>query len=303
MISWRNRGKVLSFFLPGMFVMDGRTGLYPAVSLTGPRCGLMCDHCRGRLLETMLPAETPEALLSLAVEMKKKGKEGFLVSGGSAPDGSLPYPRFHEVIREIIDRTGLTVTVHAGYLDAGTARLLKKAGVRQALVDVIGDEQTARRVYHLERGTAPVWETLDALTEAGLEPVPHVVVGLDYGRITGEYRAVERLAAYRPRRLVTVVLTPLSGTPMKGLAVPPPEDVAGFLVVARGVLPEAWHHLGCARPTGLYRRRLDRLAVRAGINAMALPSDEALEEAERLGLETLWRKTCCSLAGLETGKD
>ena len=37
------------------------------------------------------------------------------------------------------------------------------------------------------------------------------------------------------------------------------------------------------------------LAVRAGINALAIPSDAALDTARQLGVEISYRDSCCSL--------
>lgn len=298
-ISYRHFGKKIEFFLPGMFIMDGRMGRYPAVSITGGRCELQCDHCRGRLLAPMIDAQNPDNLFNIALKMKEKGRLGLLISGGSNLSGALPWSRFIKTIEKIVNETGLIVTVHAGYLNRETAESLKNAGAAQALVDVIGDDETARRVYHLKRGAAVVRETLDALAAAGLETVPHIVLGLNYGRIIGECQAVDMLADYKPTRLVTVVISPMSGTPMKNVDVPSPARAAEFLVYARKKLPDSFHHLGCARPRGPYRWELDRLAVKAGVNALALPSDTALKEAEDSGLETYCYETCCSLAGRE----
>ena len=61
--SWAIHGKRLTIFLPGMFTAYGRTGRYPAVSLTGDRCDQGCAHCGGRLLTTMLKPDGPEGLL------------------------------------------------------------------------------------------------------------------------------------------------------------------------------------------------------------------------------------------------
>ena len=279
-----------------MFRLDDQTGLYPAVSMTGRECALKCDHCQGRLLETMIPVVTPEALEQTARDLAQRGRLGLLVSGGSDAQGRLPWDKYLSVLEKITPL--LTVTVHAGYLDQKTARGLKQAGVVQALVDVIGDDETARRVYHLKRGAAPVWETMDALAAAGLEAAPHVVFGLNYGQIGGEYQALERLATYRPVRLVTVVLTPMSHTPMAGCSPPPVDEAIKFLVEARRTLPESRHHLGCARPRGKYGHKLEKAAIRAGVNALAIPSDMAGKQAETLGLEVGFYKTCCSLAGV-----
>lgn len=296
-ISQAHFGPSLEFFLPGMFVLNGQTGLYPAVSLTGDQCRLACEHCRGQLLANMYPARTPEALLGVAKDLQARGRRGLLISGGSDIDGRLPWEPFLGTIETIVHEVGLTVTVHAGYLDTSTARRLKATGVKQALVDVIGDDQTARTVYHLAAGTKPIWETLEALASVDLEVVPHLILGLDYGLMLGEYQALEGLVPYKPARLVMVVLRPLSGTPMAGLKPPPPLEVARFMIQARQMLPEARHHLGCARPKGRYGRLIETIAVQAGVNALALPSEEAWTAARKLGLEPVLIPTCCSLAG------
>ena len=60
--SWETFGKKLTFYVPGMIRCDGFTGRYQALSITGGECALQCEHCRGELLRTMLPATTPRAL-------------------------------------------------------------------------------------------------------------------------------------------------------------------------------------------------------------------------------------------------
>ena len=285
-LSWDSFGRTLDFFLPGMFVLNGETGLYPAASITGDECQLQCDHCRGRLLPPMIAASSPEMLVQKALDLEKRGRLGLLVSGGSDHQGRLPWDRFYPALEEIARRTSLIITVHSGCLDRATARRLKDCGVSQALVDVIGDDDTARKICHLDQGSAPLWATLEHLLEVGLEVAPHIVLGLNQGRIQGEYQALERLGQFTLKRLVTVVLNPFSGTPLAKVTPPSPEEASRFLIAAREVLPLARHHLGCARPRGPHRWRLDRLAILAGVNALALPSDEAWNQAEALGLET-----------------
>jgi uncharacterized radical SAM superfamily protein len=104
------------------------------------------------------------------------------------------------------------------------------------------------------------------------------------------------LRDYPLKKYVVVVLMPTKGTPMAGVKPPAPERVAAFIAQARRELPALAASLGCARPRGRYRRILEVLAIRAGINALAVPSDEALAEAKRLGLKVVYRETCCSLA-------
>jgi len=125
--------------------------------------------------------------------------------------------------------------------------------------------------------------------------VPHIVFGIHYGRPRGEQAALELLKNYPVKQYVVVVLMPAKGTPMEGVHAPAAEQVAAFLARARFELPGLHAGLGCARPRGKYRRELDVLAVRAGINSVALPSDQCLEEARSRGLAISFRETCCSV--------
>jgi uncharacterized radical SAM superfamily protein len=296
-ISWQHHGQRLDIFLPGMFVAYGRRGRYPAVSLTGRHCDLGCEHCGGRLLETMLPATTPEELRATAARAKERGDVGLLISGGSDREGRLPWEEFLPTLAEIKQDTGLILTVHAARLDEATARGLKQAGISQALIDVVGDEATAREILHQPDGLAWQEETLAACQAAGLEIAPHIIMGLHQGQMRGERAALERLALLEPRLVVFVVLMPLKGTGLAGVTPPSPRQAAEFLIQAREIMPKARHHLGCARPRGRYRAELDRLAVQAGVNALAVPSDAALKAAQELGLEVGFHDTCCSLGG------
>lgn len=295
-VSWQHHGKRLEVFLPGMFVAYGERGRYPAVSITGRDCGQGCKHCGGTLLDTMHQAKGAEALLEKGLALWEAGNLGILLSGGNTKGGRLPWEEALPAIRELSQRTGLIITAHVGRIDPDTARRLKDAGVRQALLDVVGDPKTAREILNLPDGLAAQEESLAACQAAGLELVPHVIVGLHGGAIRGERAAVMRVAGFNPRTLVFVVFMPLKGTELAKAVPSTPEEVAELLAWAREVLPQARHHLGCARPRGDWRRRMDRLAVLAGVNALALPSDAALDTAKELGLEVGRFATCCSVA-------
>ncbi len=289
-------GDQLSVHVPGMFVVNGTRGRYRAASITGNTCELNCEHCQGGLLRTMAHALTPEDLLRVGFEARDRGDLGMLVSGGCDASGKLPWSRFIPAIRDLKRMTDLVITVHAGQLDRDTALALKEAGVDQALVDVIGDDATASEVYHLPGGTAVIRRTLEALAAADLEVVPHILFGLYYGMEQGEIQALLMLKDFPLQRYVVVVLMPMRGTAMEGTVPPAPMEVARFLARARLELPKLSAHLGCARPRGRYRRELDVLAVRAGVNAIAIPCDEALEEALARGMEITRKESCCSLA-------
>ena len=294
-LSRSHHGDLIALYVPGMFVVDGKRGKYRAVSITGERCELGCEHCKGSLLTTMPPTPDAESLLKAGFEAAERGDVGMLVTGGCDARGRLPWERFLEAIRTLKTRTNLTITVHAGMVTPDQARGLKESGVDQALVDVIGDDETWRRVCHLPEGIGAIRRTLDLLVRAGVEIVPHILFGIHYGEQRGEAHALRILQDYPLRRYVIVVLIPTRGTPMGSVLPPSCSAVAEFIARARMAIPERLCSLGCARPRGRYRRDLERLAVWAGVNSIALPSEEAIEEALRRGLTVKWKETCCSL--------
>lgn len=295
-------GYSLSVHVPGMFIVNGRRGRYRAVSITGSTCDLGCEHCKGFLLRTMAHASTPESLVEYGKAAVVRGDRGILVTGGCDNFGRLPWREFIPAISRLKRETDLAITIHAGQVDTATAVALKESGVDQALVDVIGDDVTIREVYHLDGGVRTIRNTMDALASAGLEIVPHILYGLYYGAKRGEDQALDILKDYPLRKYVLVVIMPSSETPMKSVEPPAPLEVALFLAKARLELPLLQASLGCARPRGKYRRTLDVLAVAAGINSLALPSEQGLKEAESRGLEICYSETCCSL-GIPTSGD
>ncbi len=294
-LSWERFGRRVVFYLPGMFIQDGVRGRYPAVSITGPACGLGCDHCCGEVLKSMPAARSPHELVDVCLRLRDAGAEGFLITGGSDARGRLPWSRFLDALAEVKRRTLLHLSVHSGMLDGPTARALKQAGVDQANVDIVGADETWREVMHLPDGAALLEQSLEALQEAGLDVVPHVVMGIHAGRIVGERRALEMLRRFPPKLLVWVVLMPLPATPMAAVLPPTLEEAARLLGESRLLFPECEISLGCARPRGEYRRALERIALDAGVNRIALYSDETVEYARSLGLDASFQQACCSI--------
>jgi uncharacterized radical SAM superfamily protein len=226
--------------------------------------------------------------------LDEEGNVGVLISGGSLPDGTLPWEPFIEAIGEVSASTDLKITIHTGLIDEATARRLDEAGVDEFLIDVIGSEETMRRVYHMDTTLAQMEASLRALEATGKPVIPHIVVGLHYGEVVGEEEALEMVARHPPFALVIVVLRPIRSSPMGDVDPPDPETVARFIALARSRLPDVPQALSCARPPGRYRKRLDVLAVEAGVNRIAMPAEEALERARELGMAVEFHHTCCS---------
>ena len=289
-----HHGDCFTFYLPGMIRYGDVRGLYPAISLTGNRCQLQCEHCKGLLLEPMIPAPTADALITKCLKLARSGNCGVLLSGGSDLEGRLPWRRFYRAISRIKSETNLFISVHCGFLDFSTASALKEAGVDQALIDIMGDEETAQEIYHLE-GLERVTGSLEDLFRSGLEVVPHIVAGLMYGRVQGEYEALRIISRFQPSALVIVVLNPLKGTPMATVPPLPPIEVARLIARARVMMPNTPISLGCERPRNKEGELMEALAIHAGATRMAVWSPKTVDLVSELGLKPLYQPTCCSV--------
>jgi len=298
-LSWKNFGKRIRFYAPSfMYYKTGyfhsSPAAFPSISVTGRSCALKCKHCGGKILNTMLPAVTPEQLVGLCTQLKQKGAIGCLISGGCLPDGSVPLDRFVDAIAKVKQELGLTIVVHTGVVELSMAKRLKEAGVDAALIDIIGSDETIREIYQLNMEVQDFDRSLKALHDSGIAFVPHVLVGLHYGKLKGEFKALQMISRYEPSAVIVIALMPIHGTPMEKVSPPTSTDIAKVLALARLMMPNTPLVLGCMRPKGKSKGEIDVLAVEAGVNAIAFPAEEAIKQAESLGLEISFSSLCCS---------
>jgi len=298
-ISWKNFGKQIRFYAPSFAYYKTRyfhssPTTFPTISVTGSSCALNCKHCSGKILETMLSAPTPKGLIEACTELKNKGCVGCLISGGCLPDGSVPLDRFVDAIAKIKRDLGLTILVHTGIIKSSTAKALKKAGVDAALMDVIGSNETIQEIYQLNARVNDYDRSLAALHASGIPTVPHVLVGLHYGRLKGELKALKIISKNSPSAVVIIAFLPVRGTPMENVVPSSPKEILKVLITARLMLPKTPIALGCMRPKGEHRIKTDMLAVRAGVNAIAFPVEEAIQLAESMSLAVTFSSFCCS---------
>jgi uncharacterized radical SAM superfamily protein len=272
------------------------TARWPAVSITGGECALACDHCKAKILQPMIPARTPEALWEIVNREIARGASGMLLTGGSNRRNEVDYSGHLPILRRIKDTfPDFRIAVHTALTDLPRARALREAGVDVAMMDVIGAQDTLTQVYHLKRPVADFEDSLASLLESGLRVVPHIVLGLHYGRFLGEWRALEMVARHRPHGLVLVVAMPFYAPPTRPFATPDAQEVGRFFLEARAALPDIPLALGCARPPGRMRLAIDAYGVLAGLDAIAHPAEGVVELALRLGRPVRIGAGCCSL--------
>ena len=274
---------------------------FPTISVTGNACALDCKHCGGKVLGTMLPAETPAKLFEIAEKIKREGAVGCLISGGCLPNGSVPLQQFIPVIGRIKRELGLTVVVHTGFVNTGTAEALKEVEVDAALIDVIGSNETIKQACNLNVTINDYEDSLKALRSAGLNFVPHVIVGLHNGMLKGEFQALRMIKRFDPSALVVIAFMPIRGTQMENVKPPTPTAIARVIASARVMLPETPLALGCMRPKGKHRAETDILTLKAGADAIAFPSEESIMYAESHGMEVNYSPCCCSQIYVDLG--
>lgn len=264
------------------------------LSVTGAACACRCDHCDGKLLQSMIGTPTPIEMRRVVDQLLDKGCRGILVSGGANSKGEVPLLPFVESMA-YARQMGLKVLVHSGLINRETAVNLKEADVDQVLIDVIGDQNTIRQVYHLDLQPEDYLRAMLFCREVELNIAPHVVIGLHYGQIRGERRALEMIQQADPETVILVVLTPACGTAMAAHQPPTVDEVGEILALARVITPSTPISLGCARPPGQYKRQVEIRAVDCGVNSIAFPDEATIVYAESKGLQTMFSEECCSL--------
>ncbi len=283
-------GDSLNCFYPGMS--------FPAISITGAKCSLNCKHCNAHYLQHMMPATNPDQLYDVCLNLEKKGAVGCLISGGNTPHGALPFAEdFIEAIKKIKMNTNLILNVHTGLIDFEIAKGLVDARVDVASIDIVGSDETIREIYGLKKTIKDYEKALDNHVKAGFKIiVPHVCVGLHYGEIKGELKALEMISKISPETIVFIVIIPVKGTEMENVLPPPPLEVAKLIAIAKLIFPKTSLALGCMRPSREYRNDLDFLALKAGIDRIGLIRKRVRFEAEkRLGLKIREYISCCSV--------
>lgn len=279
---------------------NSKADSFPPFSITGSSCSLKCEHCNAEILKSMAPVLTQDELYDKAKTIHKSGGLGFLLSGGSDSAGIVDILPYISVIKKIKADFGLKVIVHCGLITEAIADGLYDSGVDSAMLDIIGDEDTIRKIYHLNATVKDYENSLKFLSERGIPCSPHVVIGLKHGHIAGEYNAVDIISGYNISSLVLVGFMPMHNTKMENIAPPAPSEIGDVFLYARKKFTDTPVLLGCERPYGLDKFKIEELAVKSGLNGIAYPSEGIIPFSIELGLKPKFSEVCCSLIFSET---
>ena len=270
---------------------------WPAISITGGDCKLQCDHCKGKILVPMIPARTAEDLWRVVNEKIALGAAGMLLTGGSNHRNEVEYDPYYPTLRRIKSAfPDFRIALHTALVEQDAARRMEDAAIDTAMMDVIGAQDTITQVYHLKRSVADFERTLETLTATRMQIVPHIVIGLHYGKMLGEWNALAMLQRHTPGAVVLVVAMPFYAPPQRPFTTPDSRAVGHFFRAARHALPDIPLLLGCARPPGRAKLEIESYAIMAGLNGLAHPSEGMVELASRLGRPMHVSPTCCSIS-------
>lgn len=273
---------------------------FPSVSVTGDKCALRCEHCKGHFLTGMANTDTPRKLKDYCSRLDADGGVGVLVSGGSDLRGHVPLEGFLEAITWVKENTSLIVNLHTGLLNLQQAEGIASTGADVVSMDVVGSDDTIKGVYGLDATVQDYAETLVNLRDARVPYlVPHVCAGLDFGEIKGEARALEIIGDVDPDIIVIIALIPTRGTGMENVTPPSVDAIAKTVAAARLMHSDTSIAMGCMRPKA--EKNLEELlAIQAGADRIVLPSRSTVEYALREGFTVKHLDGCCAIPkGLE----
>ncbi|MBU7014082.1 MAG: hypothetical protein HXS52_06605 [Theionarchaea archaeon] len=249
---------------------------FPAISVTGRHCELMCPHCRGRYLESMVEARTEQDLITVCRDVENQGGLGCLISGGCDSRGRVPLPL--HAIKRVREETRLILNVHTGLVHHPVAAALRE--INPYISFEIPTEAVLHELYQIEAEQEDYFQSL--LLLRGLRVIPHIMVGF---RTEQESDTMSRVKDMGFTTLVLIVFTPTRGTPFENHVVEP-RRIRESIEKARSLFPRLL--LGCMRP------RIKELEKCAPLfDGVVVPTPWAKAAVKQAGLPVRVMKTCC----------
>lgn len=266
--------------------MANITFVYPRktlpLSITGNGCALNCAHCKGHYLRHM-----KEVLLD--TDVPEEDINSYLVSGGCDSEGAVPLKDHVDLLRELSKRR--KVIAHTGLIKKDDVPIISPY-LFAASFNLIGDDSTIKEIYNLDKTTEDFMDCYSELRRH-VKTFPHITIGLHMGAVKGEHNAIDMLSSIGADAVVFNVFIPTTGTDFEALEPPSLDAVKEVISYAGQKMDGTKLFLGCMRPGGSYREKLDAFCVEAGFDRMVMPSKSARRLAESLNYEISKSEECC----------
>ncbi len=263
---------MINFYYPGKD--------FPSISITGDACALSCPHCEKRFLRGMTHISDAEELYKFACELEKSGGKGFLLSGGCNEQGMVPIKDYCNALSLIKDNTSLELNIHTGLPDRDLVKRLSEIDVDVVSYDMIGSEETIKMIYGLDVSPLEYKNGYKALKESGIKVVPHITVGLNAGKLKGEFKAIDMIDDGSKIVLNTLIPTYFGDSVKK----------KDLLSVIDYISPDTEIIIGCMRERG--RNELEIESLKRGVEGIVLPSKKTERWAKRK-FEVKRTNKCC----------
>lgn len=276
----------VNMFIPGR--------AFKSLSVTGTSCDLHCEHCDNKYLEIMEDVSSEEKFRAVLDKLVDKNAQGCLISGGCDAEGKVPVLQFFDVLKEYRETTDLIFNYHTGLLD--DEEIDRLVGLKPHLVsfDFTVDEEIIKNVYHHEKKEPSDYiRVLESLISRGINVVPHITLGLNFGRINKEFAALELLKQYNFDLLVFIVIIPPDSSGQ--FSVPDSKQIRNVFLTARLLFPETEISLGCMRPRGKQYQFIENAAVEAGFNRYVIPSKLTQRAFKKRHLSVETYEACCAI--------
>lgn len=303
--------KNIIFAVPGSKVYISRyysnhPNSFLNISLTGQHCELLCKHCRALLLKEMVDINAYEnpsnnnRILKIIDNFGRSRVNGILLSGGFDKKGRLPFDS--NIINEIkavkkIHSSKIRFYMHLGFISSGQTEALNGSGIDGVFVNVISDKNSIENIYNMpDIKPEDFYENIKLMKKAGLKVSPHLIIGLNEGKITEEYNAIEELSKLQIDSLVFVVVKNLySGHHFtESIDI---EKISGLFSYAKKMLPGVPMSLGCARPPGKFSEEIEIELLKKSIDIISFPSDSTIRYAEENNFSFKFEELCCAFPG------
>ncbi|MHA1785860.1 MAG: radical SAM protein [Candidatus Helarchaeota archaeon] len=282
-----NFGKIIRYYIPGK--------KFPSISITGDQCSLHCKHCNHHYLKFMIDGSTPDLLYEECLKLDKEGAVGCLISGGFNQEFHLPFENYFDTLKKIKKDTNLILNVHTGLITPQLVKKLAETHIDIVSFDLVGDDATIHDIYGLNKSARDYEATFSELMKSSIKYIsPHVCIGLNFGKPSGEIEALSVIKKIKPYLIVLLGLKSTPDTPISQINVDP-EYLVKIIAITRLMFPKTEISLGCMRPGGKIRSEIDMGAFLAGITRIEIPINKMLSEAKKQGYELKKLECCCSV--------
>jgi uncharacterized radical SAM superfamily protein len=214
-----------------------------------------------------------------------------LISGGCDLTGAVPLKENLEIINKLSRNHRLIA--HTGLLEEDDIRLVSPF-LTAASFNMVGDNSTIKDIYNLDKTTDDFIESYMAISRK-VTTFPHITIGLHGCKIKGEYHAIDLLSELNAQAIVLNVLIPTKNTEFENMDPPSLSDVKEVISYAKEKMNGKGVYLGCMRPGGLYREKLDEFCVKTEIHRIVMPAKSARALAKNMNNEITVSKECCIL--------